>query len=83
MKLVVNLPGPPLLTRFRGSRVTAAVSDSGEKSAGRTDYPESVSRTLNFVAGLICQHLKAVGPRWRKLEPARQALLKAKPAFCG
>jgi hypothetical protein len=33
------------------------------------------SRTLNFAAGLIRRHLKAIGSRWRKLEPARQALL--------
>jgi hypothetical protein len=33
------------------------------------------SRTLNFTAGLIRRHLKAIGSRWRKLEPARQALL--------
>jgi hypothetical protein len=33
------------------------------------------SRTLNFAAGLIRRHLKAIGSRWRKLEPGRQALL--------
>jgi DDE superfamily endonuclease/Helix-turn-helix of DDE superfamily endonuclease len=33
------------------------------------------SRTLNFTAGLIRRHLKTVGSRWRKLDPARQALL--------
>jgi hypothetical protein len=33
------------------------------------------SRTLNFAAGLIRRHLKTIGSRWRKLEPARQALL--------
>ena len=33
------------------------------------------SRTLNFAAGLIRRHLKTVGSRWRKLDPARQALL--------
>jgi hypothetical protein len=33
------------------------------------------SRTLNFAAGLIRRHLKAIGSRWRKLDPARQALL--------
>jgi hypothetical protein len=33
------------------------------------------SRTLNYVAGIIRRHLKAIGSRWRKLDPARQALL--------
>jgi DDE superfamily endonuclease len=33
------------------------------------------SRTLNFAAGLVRRHLKAIGSRWRKLEPGRQALL--------
>jgi hypothetical protein len=40
----------------------------------RTVLPLS-SRTLNFAAGLIRRHLKATGSRWRKLNPARQALL--------
>jgi hypothetical protein len=33
------------------------------------------SRTLNFAVALIRRHLKAIGSRWRKLDPARQALL--------
>jgi len=33
------------------------------------------SRTLNFAAGLIRRHLKAIGSRWRKLKPGQQALL--------
>ena len=33
------------------------------------------SRTLNYAAGIIRRHLKATGSRWRKLDPARQALL--------
>jgi hypothetical protein len=33
------------------------------------------SRTLNYAAGIIRRHLKAIGSRWRKLAPARQALL--------
>jgi hypothetical protein len=33
------------------------------------------SRTLNYAAGIIRAHLKAIGSRWRKLDPARQALL--------
>jgi hypothetical protein len=33
------------------------------------------SRTLNYAAGLIRRHLKAVGSRWRKLSPGQQALL--------
>ena len=33
------------------------------------------SRTLTFVAGLIRRHRAAIGSPWRKLNPARQALL--------
>jgi hypothetical protein len=33
------------------------------------------ARTLNFAAGVIRRHLKAIGSRWRKLNPGRQALL--------
>ena len=33
------------------------------------------SRTLTFVAGLIRRHRAAIGSAWRKLNPARQALL--------
>jgi hypothetical protein len=33
------------------------------------------SRTLNFTAGLIRRHRAAFGSPWRKLNPARQALL--------
>ena len=33
------------------------------------------SRTLNYVAGIIRRHRKAIGSRWRKLNPGRQALL--------
>ena len=33
------------------------------------------SRTLTFVAGLIRRHRASIGSRWRKLNPARQALL--------
>ena len=33
------------------------------------------SRTLNFTAGLIRRHRAAIGSPWRKLNPARQALL--------
>jgi hypothetical protein len=33
------------------------------------------SRTLTFVAGLIRRHRAATGSPWRKLNPARQALL--------
>jgi len=33
------------------------------------------SRTLNFAAGLIRRHLRAIGSRWRKLSPGKQALL--------
>jgi DDE superfamily endonuclease/Helix-turn-helix of DDE superfamily endonuclease len=32
-------------------------------------------KTLNYVAGLIRRHLKAIGSRWRKLNPGQQALL--------
>jgi len=33
------------------------------------------SRTLNYAAGIIRRHRKAIGSRWRKLNPGRQALL--------
>jgi hypothetical protein len=33
------------------------------------------SRTLTFVAGIIRRHRLAAGSRWRKLNPAKQALL--------
>jgi hypothetical protein len=33
------------------------------------------SRTLNYVAGVIRRHRRAIGSCWRKLTPARQALL--------
>jgi hypothetical protein len=33
------------------------------------------SRTLNYAAGIVRRHLTAIGSRWRKLSPARQALL--------
>ena len=32
-------------------------------------------KTLDFAAGIIRRHRKAIGSRWRKLDPARQALL--------
>jgi DDE superfamily endonuclease/Helix-turn-helix of DDE superfamily endonuclease len=32
-------------------------------------------KTLNYAAGLIRRHLKAIGSRWRKLNPGQQALL--------
>jgi hypothetical protein len=34
----------------------------------------SVARTLNFTADLIRRHLEAIGSRWRKPAPGRQAL---------
>jgi hypothetical protein len=33
------------------------------------------TKTLNYVAGIIRRHRAALGSRWRKLRPARQALL--------
>jgi hypothetical protein len=33
------------------------------------------SRSLTYVAGIIRRHLAAIGSRWRKLNPGRQALL--------
>jgi Helix-turn-helix of DDE superfamily endonuclease len=33
------------------------------------------SRTLNYAAGIIRRHLRAIGSRWRKLSPGQQALL--------
>jgi hypothetical protein len=32
-------------------------------------------KTLNYVAGIIRRHLKAIGSRWRKLNPGQAALL--------
>jgi hypothetical protein len=32
------------------------------------------SRTLNYAAGIIRRHLKAIGSRWRKLNPGQEAL---------
>jgi Helix-turn-helix of DDE superfamily endonuclease/DDE superfamily endonuclease len=32
-------------------------------------------KTLNYAAGIIRRHLKAIGSRWRKLNPGQQALL--------
>ena len=31
--------------------------------------------TLNYVAGIIRRHLKAIGSRWRKLNPGQEAFL--------
>jgi hypothetical protein len=33
------------------------------------------SRALNYAAGIIRQHLKAIGSRWRRLNPGQEALL--------
>jgi hypothetical protein len=33
------------------------------------------SQTLNYTAGVVRRHLKALGSRWRKLNPGQQALL--------
>jgi hypothetical protein len=32
-------------------------------------------RTLTYVTGIIRRHRKAIGSRWRKLNPGQQALL--------
>ena len=32
-------------------------------------------KTLNYTAGIIRRHLKAIGSRWRRLNPGQQALL--------
>ena len=32
-------------------------------------------KTLNYVAGIVRRHLKAIGSRWRKLDPGQEALL--------
>jgi hypothetical protein len=32
-------------------------------------------KTLNYAAGIIRRHLKAIGSRWRKLNPGQEALL--------
>jgi Helix-turn-helix of DDE superfamily endonuclease/DDE superfamily endonuclease len=33
------------------------------------------SKTLNFTAGVVRRHRKAIGSRWRKLSPGQEALL--------
>jgi len=33
------------------------------------------ARTLNYAAGVIRRHRRAIGSYWRKLNPARRALL--------
>jgi len=33
------------------------------------------SRTLNFTAAVVRRHRKAIGSRWRKLNPGQEALL--------
>jgi len=33
------------------------------------------SRTLNYAAGIIRRHLKAIGSRWRRLSLGQEALL--------
>jgi hypothetical protein len=40
----------------------------------RAALPSSC-KTLNYATGVIRRHLKAIGSRWRKLSPGRQALL--------
>jgi hypothetical protein len=40
----------------------------------RAALPLSV-KTLNFVAGAVRRHRKAIGSRWRKLNPGQEALL--------
>jgi hypothetical protein len=40
----------------------------------RAALPLSI-RTLNYAAGIVRRDLKAIGSRWRKLNPGQQALL--------
>jgi hypothetical protein len=37
--------------------------------------PPAHRQTLNYAAGIICRHLKAIWSRWRKLNPGQEALL--------
>jgi hypothetical protein len=49
-------------------------------------YPAVIdlsSKTLTFVTGHLVAHRGAVGSRWRKLPPARQALLVLAHLRCG
>jgi hypothetical protein len=39
--------------------------------------PPLSSKTLNYAAGIIRRHLKAIGSRWRRLSPGKQAQLAA------
>ena len=49
-------------------------------------YPAAVdlsSRTLRYAAGLLRQHRRLIGSRWRKLSPSRQPLLVLAHLRCG
>ncbi len=49
-------------------------------------YPAAVdlsSRTLRYAAGLLREHRRVIGSRWRKLSCARQALLVLAHLRCG
>jgi hypothetical protein len=46
----------------------------GSHASYRAALPLS-SRTLTYVSGIIHRHRSAAGSRWRRLNPARQALL--------
>src|SRR5438132_1002191 len=49
-------------------------------------YPSSVdlsTSTLRFAAELLRQRRRAIGSRWRKLNPGRQALLVLAHLRCG
>src|SRR5918993_1409305 len=49
-------------------------------------YPAAVdlsSRTLSYAAGLLREHRRVIGSRWRKLTCARQALLVLAHLRCG
>src|SRR5829696_4868147 len=49
-------------------------------------YPAAVdlsSRTLRFAAGVLREHRRRIGSRWRKLPPGRQALLVLAHLRCG
>ena len=41
------------------------------------------SRTLRYAAGLLRRHRRLIGSRWRRLGPARQALLVLAHPRCG
>ncbi|MEV0455868.1 helix-turn-helix domain-containing protein [Catellatospora methionotrophica] len=60
-------------------RVRAHRPAADQLAAGTRPSP----RRLEFLAGLLTEHRQQSGSRWRKLSPARQALLVLVHLRCG